>query len=312
MSATTVFRDSFNSTVGQFVEDVSTHPDIGEFTIILLVFLAVLVYFEQVVKFILTGLDAESIINATLMIFVTLGVWGSYQFIIDEAVAVADGLGLLFLEIGTGNTDPFFLFKWITHSLNYMHGEEVSIFDMTVGDLLYAAIWYVVALVLQVCMYFIGSWAVWTLALAKALSILFIPFLMHPGTRTLFDAWFRFTLGALMLLIVLRLSGVIVGLGVKAQFTAMGAIQCGHVKSFSDCTWSVRNTHGAGYQDVGDAIITVICGILLIVSSVALSTVLVGNVASPGKAASRGVGMATSKIMASKGVAELINKFKGA
>ncbi|MDC5711165.1 hypothetical protein [Vibrio europaeus] len=311
MSADTIFRQTFTTTVSQFVEEISNHPDISTFTFVLLAFLLVLVVFQEIAKFMLTGFDAESIINTTFMTFLSIGIWVGYAPMMQELIDFADKLGLLFLRLGTGNSDPFFLFKWVTHSLKYMHGEEVSLWDMSIGDLLYAALWYVVAFCLALCMYFIGAWAIWTLALAKVLALVFVPFLMHPGTRFLFDGFVKFFLGSVVLLFVLRATGVLVALGIKAQFAAMGAIQCGHVTNFAACTWKVRNTHGGGYQDLGDAIVTVLCGVLLILSSMGLSAALVSGMASPSRAASSGVGMATKKALQAEGVAKLVSKFKG-
>ncbi|NAW91698.1 MULTISPECIES: type IV secretion system protein [unclassified Vibrio] len=308
--ASSVFRNTFATTVNDFVNQINASSELHQFMLIFMLFLAVLVYVQEVGRFMILGFEPEKIINSTLMVFFTLFVWGSYSEIIDSLIEVADGIGLIFLRLGTGNSDPFFLHKWINHSLKFMLGSELSFWDMTVGDVLYAILWHVAGFVLELCMYFIGSWAMWTIALAKILSILFVPMLMHPATRNMFDAWVKFTLGSIMLLIVVRAAGVLTALGIQAQFKAMGILQCGHLADFASCDWTNKNTHGASFIDFTDTLVTMIVGILLILSSIGLSANLVSNVASPSAAATRGAGIAASKIMKMQGVASLINRFK--
>ncbi|EGR0730374.1 TPA: type IV secretion system protein [Vibrio mimicus] len=308
--ASSVFRNTFATTVNDFVNQINASSELHQFMLIFMIFLGVLVYVQEVGRFMILGFEPEKIINSTLMVFFTLFVWGSYSEIIDSLIEVADGIGLIFLKLGTGNSDPFFLHKWINHSLKFMVGSELSFWDMTVGDVLYAILWHVAGFVLELCMYFIGSWAMWTIALAKILSILFVPMLMHPATRNMFDAWVKFTLGSIMLLIVVRAAGVLTALGIQAQFKAMGIVQCGHLADFASCDWTNKNTHGGSFIDFTDTLVTMIVGILLILSSIGLSANLVSNVASPSAAATRGAGMAASKIMKMQGVASLINRFK--
>lgn len=304
-----IFRSTFATTINNFVNDISTSSEIHTFMLLFMIFLAVLVYVQEVGRFMLIGFEPEKIINSTVMIFFTMAVWGSYSNIIDGLIDVADGIGLIFLKIGTGNTDPFFLHKWINHSLKFMLGTELSFWDMTVGDVIYALIWHVAAFALELCMYFIGSWAMWTIALAKILSILFVPMLMHPATRNMFDAWVKFTLGSIMLLIVLRAAGVLTALGIQAQFKAMGIVQCGHLADFASCNWTNKNTHGGSFIDFTDTLITMIVGILLILSSIGLAANLVSGVAAPSVAATRGAGMAANKLMKMQGVSSVISRF---
>lgn len=307
--ASSVFRNTFSTVVNNFVSQITSNSELYNFMLSFMLFLFVLVVVQEIARFMLIGFEPEKIIHTVVMVFVTLFIWGSYTPIIDGLIEVADGIGLKFLKIGVGNTDPFFLFKWINHSLTFMHGSEMSFWDMTVGDVLYAIAWQIAGFILQLCMYFIGSWALWTIALAKILSILFVPMLMHPATRNMFDAWVKFTLGSIMLLIVVRASGVLVALGIQAQFKAIGLVQCGHLADFASCNWTNKNTHGASFLDYSDTLVTMIIGILLILSSMGLAANLVSGVAAPSVAATRGASMAASKMMKMQGVSSLISRF---
>lgn len=309
MSASDAFRDSFHNSVNTFVDTLSSHPDIQHFALLLVTTLIVLVYFTEVAKFMLTGFELESVVQSTLMVFVTLSLLGGFTLVFDTLYETLDNLGLLILKIGTGNSDSFYLSKWIDKSLIYLYGEDTSLWNMSVTDVVYTLLWHVVAFVLQVCMFLIGSWAVWTLALGKILAILFIPFLVHPATRPLFDGWMKFTIGSLLLLVVLRAVGVLVALGLRAQFQAIGLLSCGSA-DFSSCTYGVRQSVSSAMDlgDIGDTMVTMLVAIALVLSAIGIAAAIGGNIASPSKAVSRGVGKMASGLMKSNALSQLIQK----
>lgn len=309
MSASDAFRDSFHNSVNTFVDTLSSHPDIQHFALLLVTTLIVLVYFTEVAKFMLTGFELESVVQSTLMVFVTLSLLGGFTLVFDTLYETLDNLGLLMLKIGTGNSDSFFLSKWVDKSLLYLYGEDTSLWNMSVTDVAYTLLWHVVAFVLQVCMFLIGSWAVWTLALGKILAILFIPFLAHPATRPLFDGWMKFTIGSLLLLVVLRAVGVLVALGLRAQFQAIGLLSCGSA-DFSSCTYGVRQSVGSAMDlgDIGDTMVTMLVAIALVLSAIGIAGAIAGNIASPSKAVGRGVGKMASGLMKSNALSQLIQK----
>ncbi|MGF1894062.1 type IV secretion system protein [Vibrio campbellii] len=311
MSASDAFRDSFHTTINAFVDALSTHPEIHHFTLILVITLIVVVYFTEVAKFTMSGFELEPVVQSTLMVFTTLMLLGSFSVVFDALYETLDNLGLLFLKIGTGNTDSFYLSKWVSKSLTYLYGEDSSIWNMAVGDVIYALLWHVTAMLLQIGMYLIGSWSVWTLALAKILAILFIPFLVHPATRPLFDGWMKFTIGSLLLLVVLRAVGVLVALGLKAQFHSIGLISCAGSTDFASCSFSARNGFAMGAGDLGDTIITMIIAVALVMASIGITTAIAGNIVSPSKAIGRGMGKMTSNVMKSDVLSKYISKSTG-
>lgn len=316
MRGSDVFRDSFHSLISTFVDALSNHSEIHNFALMLVCVLIVMVYFTEVAKFMLVGVELESIVQSTLMVFATLMLLGSFNTVFTTLYETLDNLGLLFLQIGTGNTDSFYLSKWVSKSLNYIYGEESSIFNMAIGDVFYAGLWHLTALLLQVAMHLIGSWAIWTLALAKVLAILFIPFLVHPATRPLFDGWMKFTVGSLLLLVVLRAVGVLVALGLRAQFHAIGVISCHGSADFANCSFSDRSGVAMAFRmgDMSDTLITMVIAVALVLASIGITTAIAGNIVSPSKAVSRGVGkmagMAGSA-MKSSALAKYLSKSMG-
>ncbi|ENY3838534.1 type IV secretion system protein [Vibrio vulnificus] len=311
MSASDAFRDSFRTTINAFVEALSNHPEVHTFALILVTTLIVIVYFTEVAKFMLSGFELESVVQSTLMVFATLMLLGSFSVVFDTLYETLDNLGLLFLKIGTGNTDSFYLSKWVSKSLAYLYGETSSIWNMAVGDVIYAGLWHLTALLLQIAMYLIGSWAVWTLALAKILAILFIPFLVHPATRPLFDGWMKFTIGSLLLLVVLRAVGVLVALGLKAQFHAIGVLTCAGSTHFASCSFSAREGFAMSAGDMGDTIITMLIAVALVLASIGITTAIAGNIASPSKAIGRGMGKMAGGLMKSDALSKFLSKQMG-
>ena len=297
MSASNTFRDVFSQSITRFVDMLINNGDISWFATAILVVLLVILYFTEVAKFMLTGIDKESIIQSTIMVFATLLIIASYQLLFDNLHVLFDEIGLSIQEAATGKRDPFYLFNWVTYSLTTMYNEDVSFWSMPVGDVIYAGLWYLVAIALQLVMFLISSWAVWTLSLAKILGVLFIPLLIHPSTRNLFDGWFKFTLGSLMLLIVLRTTGAISALAIQAQFQSIGLMVCGDALNFSSCNGvdRLQNTTMMG-ADFIDLIVTGLMAILLIGSSIGLTAALVGGIESPSRAASSGASKAASVI----------------
>ncbi|MFA1563023.1 type IV secretion system protein [Aliivibrio fischeri] len=289
MSASNTFRDVFSHSIVRFVDTLITSGEVAHFALSLTIVLVVILYFSEVAKFMLKGIDIDSITHSTLMVFATLLIIASYQTLFDNANAFFDEIGLSIQESATGARDPFFLFNWVTHAFNSMYGEDVSFFMMPVGDVIYAGLWYLVALVLQIMMFAISSWAVWSLALAKILGILFVPLLIHPTTRSVFDGWFKFTLGSFMLLIVLRATGALSALAIQAQFQSIGLMMCGDALNFATCSGTDRVTNTSMMStDAADLIVTGIMAILLIGSSMGLTATLIGGLASPSKAMTRG------------------------
>lgn len=307
MSADTVFRQTFMADVTQFITQVMSDPVIEQASFGLLIFLCGILYFQEVARFMLFGFEPEKVAQSTLMVLVVLSAYPFYSSAFDVLFEGFDDLGLRLLALGTGSSDPMFLFKWVTYALDGMYGEEISFWDMAVGDVLIYMLWIGISFLLVLAMYFIGAWAVWSLLLAKILGVFFFPMLVHPATRSLFDGWMRFTLGSLLLLVVVRASGVLAAIAIKAQFTASGILQCpsGLV---AQCTELGGREGVMGANDYMDLLVTMILAVAIVVSSMGLTSAIVGSVSSPSAAVGRGVKGLASKAASSKLFMKLMTK----
>lgn len=279
-NADTVFRQTFTGTVQDFIERVMAHPDAVQFSLTFLIFLCVLVFFVEVGRFMLIGFEAESVIKSTATVLFSLAFYTTWTTLFDGLFETMDNYGLLILKIGTGTSDPMFLFKFVNQALATMYQEEVSLWDMSVGDAFMWGVWKIITWLLSFVMYLIGSWAVWCLFLAKILGLLFVPMVAHPLTRPFFDGWLKFVLGSLMLLVVVRASGVLAGLAIKAQFQASGVLQC-QGRAITDCLKFGGRNATINPLDSIEMSVTIVMAILIIVSSIGLSSSLASGVASP-------------------------------
>ncbi|MEL7440521.1 MAG: hypothetical protein AAGJ58_18655, partial [Pseudomonadota bacterium] len=97
MSASDAFRNSFHTTINTFVDTLSTHQEVSQFALILVTTLIVAVYFSEVAKFMMSGFELESVVQSTLMVFITLMLLGSFSVVFDTLYETLDNLGLLFL-----------------------------------------------------------------------------------------------------------------------------------------------------------------------------------------------------------------------
>lgn len=287
MSADTVFREAFSGVVRQFIENVYNDPDMALFSASLLAVLCLILIFVEIARFTLIGFEPEAIVKCVVTVFVSLTFYVSYEVIFDVVFETLDNLGLHILKIGTGTSDPLFLFKFVNHALMGMYQEEVSLWDMTVGDIVVYGLWKLIAFILTFVMFLIGTWAVWCLFLAKLLGVIFVPFIAHPVTRSLFDGWLKFTLGSLVLLVVVRISGVLAGLAIQAQFKASGILQCGGA-DLSTCLSLGGRKATFTTGDNMEIMVTMLMAILIVISSIGLSSSLVSGVSSPSGAVSIG------------------------
>ena len=291
------FRDHFSTYINDFVELLINNSEVNSFLLMFAIFLVLILAFFEISKFMLIGFDIESVTQSILMVFVTLTLMKGFPHAFDVVHETLDKFGLLILRLGTGNEDVFFLSKWINKYLYYIYGgDDASIWTMAVGDVLFALIWHIVSFILQAAMWAVGAWATWTLALAKIIGLFFVPCLILPATRSLFDGWLQFTIGSLLLLVILRAIGVLVALGIKAQFVSIGLLTCNNGQDFNGCSVAARAGFGVSAGDMMEMLCGMIISVLLIVGAIGLTAMIAGKVASPSKAVGQGMGKMAGKI----------------
>lgn len=286
-------RNVFENTVTDYVQTIlAGNNDVFDFSMLLIMTLVMILAFQEIAIFMMDGLDMERIASAVIMVFATLGIWMVYPTFVDVLWEAGEGLSLSFQEIATGNRDPMFLSKWMTHTLSRLLTEDISLWTAAIDTLLLTVGWSITSLLLQFVMYMVGMWAVWGLTLAKVIGVIFVPFLILPQTRSLFDGWLRFLVGFLVLLIILRITGVLAALTMQAQFESIGLACHNHAQL---CIGTSVLTGSGNDFDRSDFIVTGLLAVLFVFSSFGFAAALSSGVGGGSNGITRSVAALAKK-----------------
>ncbi|PSU44801.1 hypothetical protein C9J12_25735 [Photobacterium frigidiphilum] len=286
-------RNVFENTVTDYVQTIlAGNNDVFDFSMLLIMTLVMILAFQEIAIFMMDGLDMERIASAVIMVFATLGIWIVYPTFVDVLWEAGEGLSLSFQEIATGNRDPMFLSKWMTHTLSRLLTEDISLWTAAIDTILLTVGWSITSLLLQFVMYMVGMWAVWGLTLAKVIGVIFVPFLILPQTRSLFDGWLRFLVGFLVLLIILRITGVLAALTMQAQFESIG-LACNNRAQL--CIGTSVLTGSGNDFDRSDFIVTGLLAVLFVFSSFGFAAALSSGVGGGSNGITRSVAALAKK-----------------
>ena len=286
----------FNNELKEFVSSIMLDTGGAVYGFAWMMFLAgsVLMFVIEIAKFIQGGTKAaESNVQAVMWWFATFAIMTGYDAATSAIWGVAVGISNGFQEHLVGNTDNFFLAQWIHKATAAVVVEDISLFD-TVKMAIYYVGWMIVGWLLDLVAALVAMWADFGYALAKVVGLIFIPFLLLPATRNLFDAWFKFFTGFGFLLIVLKATMVVAAISVKAIMTSLGV-------SFS----------GGGYGEpsevvqiglnnlylLSDASAMLAIAILFVLSSFAFASSLAGGLGNLSGGLGTAAGLATRKLL---------------
>lgn len=215
-------RDLFENELNGYVTSIMNDTSNGIYQWSWMMFLALsfILIVKEVLVFIADGMNAASHLEAVIYFFVTLFLMGSYSFFTDAIWGIGVGLGNGYQQHLVGNTDNFFLSQWVTKSISAVSMEELSILD-SIDLLRYSIAWGVAVGLLELAVWTASIWTQFGYALAKIVGLIFIPFLLLPATRVLFDNWFRFLVGFVVLLIMLKATQVVAAITVKATLATL-------------------------------------------------------------------------------------------
>ncbi|WAH62216.1 hypothetical protein LZ023_40780 (plasmid) [Pseudomonas silvicola] len=271
-------RGIFSGALADFVNGVmnDTSGDIYTYTWMMFLTFSVIGIVIEVAKFIWGGYQMESHLTFILWWFACFGIMGGYNAFTEAVWGIGVGLSNAYQQYLVGNTDNFFLAQWIHKSMAAVVLEDLSFFD-TVRLMGYYWIWMVAGTLLDLVAYLAAMWADFGYALSKVIGIIFVPFLLLPATRPLFDGWFKFFTGFVVLLIVIKATMVVAAITVKAILESLGV-------SFSGGGYgSVGEVVQIAKENmylVGDAAVMLIIAILFVLSSFVFAGTLASGVGS--------------------------------
>lgn len=221
----TTAKTVFLTTVNSFISSIlNGNNDIKWFSLAWLTVLIVLAITSESIHFVSKGFDVERVLTCCILIMTATFLNTNFIQPMDVIWQSADAISLGFLEAITGNRDPLYLTKWLNASLYRIVVDDPSILVDSWWTIFMAIIWNIATLLIGFLMYLVGVWATWGFVLSKLLAILFIPCMVYEPTRGFFDAYIKFFLGFVMLLIVMRITGSIAAITLQSQFQSIGLL----------------------------------------------------------------------------------------
>ncbi|MEN4758270.1 type IV secretion system protein [Pantoea agglomerans] len=188
-------------------------------------FLFFMVIVGEIIKFIMGNADWVAAFTAVILFIATLAFiasYGPFTYVIKGAF---EDLGNVFQFLIVGSKDKMFLSDFIDRTITQaVQAPDVGFTD-TIWMWAVTIIWAVVSLFLQIAFYLADVFVTLGYSLARMVGVLFIPFLIAPWTRKIFDGWVRFYIGWGVCSILLRLTSLLSMLVMKATINAAGKFE---------------------------------------------------------------------------------------
>ena len=267
-------RNAFSGELKEFVTGImSSDSAVSGFAWMIFTAFSVLLFFGEVIKFIWQGNQMESHMMALAMFFITFMLMGSYDGFTEGIWGIAVGISDGYQQQLVGNTDSFFLSNWLHKTMGAVVLPELSFWDSLkfVG---YDIVWRTCVLVLDLVAFLAAVWADFGYAVSKVVGFCFIPCLLLPVTRNLFDGWFKFFTGFGFLLIVLKATMVVAAIAIKAIIATLGVKYVG--AGFGDAT--AKDITLEEMARLADAAAMLFVAALFVLSSFAFASTLAGGV----------------------------------
>lgn len=289
-------RSKFATYLSQFVNKMmSSGSAINKFAWSIFAFLSMMMFVQQYLIFIRKP-DPFEHMTALCYWFVGLGLMTSYDIATQTFWGIAEGLSYEMQYAFVGNNDPLFILQWIKKVTMAIKVSDVGIFD-ALDMVALSFCWLVIGIALDCVMYLGSIWAVFGYGLSKIVGFLFIPFILLPGTRKLFDGWVRFFTGFIVLAVVVKITGILGCLIFQAQLESIGV-------GFTSVLSDPQNVVEIGEQNIGymsELIGTGIVAILFVLSAFKFAASLSAGVGSAGGgiggAIKMGIKVATGKVV---------------
>lgn len=287
-------RGIFDGALANFVNGImqDTGNDIYTWSWMMFLALAFLLMFFEFVKFIFEGFNAASHLEALCYFFLTLGLMGGYNAFTEAIWGVGVGLSEGYQQYLVGNTDNFFLSQWLNKALGAVVLDDLDVFD-SIKLIMYAGQWTIVCALLDMVFWLAAMWAEFGYALAKVTGLIFVPFLLLPATRPLFDGWFKFFCGFVFLLIILKATMVVAAITIKAILESIGVSFAG---DYGDPAQVVQIAKDNMYV-LADASAMLLIAILFILSSFAFASMIAGGVGNLSGGLGKATNMAIRKLL---------------
>jgi len=243
----------------------------------------------EICKFITGNVDWVAIFTLVVLWFVVMAIITSYGFVTDTIKYAMNEIADIYQYLVIGSKDKLFLSNFIDGVIN----KAIQAPDVGFTDAIFmwalTIIWAIVSIFLQIAFYLSDVYATLGIALAQLIGVLFIPFIIAPWTRGIFDGWLKFFIGWAVCGIVLRITCLLSMIVMKATINAVGSLEnpgTAYIASNYDITAPLMITD----ENIGIFMAVIVFGIiscLMILSSFAFAKSLASGVGSASGSATK-------------------------
>ncbi|EKN5159582.1 TPA: type IV secretion system protein [Yersinia enterocolitica] len=203
----------------------SSGSDIYVIVMAIATFLMFVCIVAEILRFIAGDVNWVSIFTLVILWFVTMALITSYSMVTDAIKYAMNEIADVYQYLVIGSRDKMFLSNFIDGVIT----KAIQAPDVGFTDAIFmwalTIVWAIISLLLQVAFYLSDVYVTLGVALAQLIGVLFIPFLIAPWTRGIFDSWFRFLIGWCICGIVLRITCLLSMIVMKATINAIGALE---------------------------------------------------------------------------------------
>lgn len=173
--------------------------------------LYIMVLFVAVVRYMAYGVTLEGTIPPLFIAFILAFLSETYFVWTDGIYQFFNFMGLSIQNTIVGNEDAYFLSKYTKALWDRLSFQPVDIFDSIEYVVMFFIV-FVMQLILQAVIAVAEIYAEFGVALAQIIGPVFLPFILHPSTRGIFDKWLGILIGFAVFAFIIRAVGVVYSL----------------------------------------------------------------------------------------------------
>lgn len=218
---------NIDSNIGEYVSAIlsSNGSDIFKLVMAIATFLLFMCLVIEVIKFIAGDVDWVATLTLIIIWFGTMAFIASYFVVTETIKHIFIEIEETFQYLTVGSRDKMFLSDFIDRTLL----QAIQAPDVGFTDSIYmwfvTFLWGLISIILQLCFYLSDVYVTLGISLAQMVGVLFIPFVIAPWTRSIFDGWAKFFIGWGICGILLRLTCLLAMLVMKASINAAGSFE---------------------------------------------------------------------------------------
>ncbi|HFQ9467579.1 TPA: conjugal transfer protein TrbL [Escherichia coli] len=283
---------NINQNIDEYVSAIlsSSGSDIYTLVMAIATFLLFMCLVIEIGRFVMGEPNWVSAVTLIIVWFGTMAFIAGYSTVTNTIKYAFIEIQDTFQYLTIGSSDKMFLSNFIDKVfLQAVQAPDVGFTDSAYMWFITMA-WALISLILQFCFYLSDVYATLGISLAQMVGVLFIPFIIAPWTRGVFDGWAKFFIGWGICGIILRLTCLLAMLVMKASINAAGSFENPGV-AFIDSNYNVAAPLVVTEDNLGLFSALIVFGLMscvMVLSSFAFAKQLASGVGSASSAATSG------------------------